>query len=277
MTVLDCGFLPPHARPRLMTRLESPTTTHKILARDDGATTAYCIDSGGSFPGIVFLPGLRSDMGGIKAGALAVHCRENGQTLTRFDYFGHGASSGDFRDGTIGRWLGDALAVVDQLTSGPQILVGSSMGCWIGLLAALARPGRVAGFVGIAGAPDFTEELIWGRLNEEQRHRLRAEGELLCGSAYESGSVPFTWKLIEEGRRHLLMGGPIALACPVRLFHGMADPDVPYSTSLRLAERLSGTGVVVELIEDGDHRMSREADLARLMAALDELSRRVRP
>jgi pimeloyl-ACP methyl ester carboxylesterase len=216
-------------------------------------------------------------MGGIKAGALAVHCRENGQTLTRFDYFGHGASSGDFRDGTIGRWLGDALAVVDQLTSGPQILVGSSMGCWIGLLAALARPGRVAGFVGIAGAPDFTEELIWGRLNEEQRHRLRAEGELLCGSAYESGSVPFTWKLIEEGRRHLLMGGPIALACPVRLFHGMADPDVPYSTSLRLAERLSGTGVVVELIEDGDHRMSREADLARLMAALDELSRRVRP
>src|SRR5258706_14001250 len=230
MTVLDCGFLPPHARSRLMTRLETPTTTHKILARDDGTTTAYCIDSGETFPGIVFLPGFRSDMGGTKAGALAIHCRQYGQTLTRFDYFGHGSSSGDFRDGAIGRWLEDALVVVDRLTRGPQILVGSSMGCWIGLLAALARPGRVAGFVGIAGAPDFTEELIWGRLNEEQRRRLRAEGELLYDSAYESGSIPFTLKLIEEGRRHLLMGGPIALACPMRLLHGMADPDVPYST-----------------------------------------------
>ncbi len=216
-------------------------------------------------------------MGGTKAGVLADYCRARDRPYLRFDYLGHGASSGDFRAGTIGRWLEDSLAAIDRLTEGPQILVGSSMGCWIALLAALARPGRVAGFVGIAGAPDFTEDLVWVRLNEAQRRRLLAEGELLYDSAYEEGQIPFTRGLIEEGRRHLLLRGPIALNCPVRLLHGMADPDVPYTTSLRLAERLAGTEVVVELIEDGDHRLSREADLARLTAAVEDLSRRARP
>jgi pimeloyl-ACP methyl ester carboxylesterase len=215
-------------------------------------------------------------MGGTKAGALAGYCRAKDRPYLRFDYLGHGASSGDFRAGTIGRWLADALAVIDRLTQGPQILVGSSMGCWIALLAALARPARLAGLVGIAGAEDFTEDLIWKRLDEEQRHRLLTEGELSYDSAYEADPVPFTRALIEEARQHLVLRGPIALACPVRLLHGMADPDVPYTTSLRLAQRLAGTEVVVELIEDGVHRLSREEDLARLIAAIDDLGAQAR-
>jgi pimeloyl-ACP methyl ester carboxylesterase len=260
-----------------MNRLDIPKTHQKILTRKDGATIAYRSDSGRNSPGILFLGGFRSDMGGTKASALADHCRGRDQPCLRFDYFGHGASSGDFRAGTIGRWLEDTVAVVDELTEGPQILVGSSMGCWIALLAALSRPARFSGLVGIAGAPDFTEDLVWDRLNEEPRRRLLAEGELTHASAYEPDPIPFTRGLIEDGRKYLLLRGPIALACPVRLLHGMADPDVPYTTSLRLAERLAGTEVVLELIEDGDHRLSREEDLVRLMAAVDDLSARIRP
>jgi pimeloyl-ACP methyl ester carboxylesterase len=259
-----------------MNRLEPQYTTPEILAREDGATIAYRSDSGGNSPGILFLGGFRSDMGGTKANAQADHCRAREQPYLRFDYFGHGASSGDFRAGTIGRWLADALAVIDELTQGPQIFVGSSMGCWIALLAALARPARLAGLVGIAGAVDFTEDLAWGRLDEAQRRRLLDEGELTHASAYEPDPIPITRGLIEDGRKHLLLRGPIALGCPVRLLHGMADPDVPYTTSLRLAERLAGTEVVVELIQDGDHRLSRAEDLVRLMAALDDLSARFR-
>ncbi|HEY2892156.1 MAG TPA: alpha/beta hydrolase [Dongiaceae bacterium] len=259
-----------------MTRLDIPKTASLTLTRESGETIAYCIDSGDSSPGILFLPGFRSDMQGNKAQALSAHCRQRGQTFTRFDYFGHGASSGDFRAGTIGRWRDDAIAVLDQLTQGPQVLVGSSMGCWIALLVALARPDRVAGLVGIAGAPDFTEDLVWSGLDEGQRRRLMEEGELTYDSAYEDGAVPFTRALIEEGRNHLLLRAPIALSCPVRLLHGMGDPDVPYQTSLRLAERLAGTEVTLELIADGDHRLSRESDLARILSAVDELSLKAR-
>jgi len=227
-------------------------------------------------PGTVFLGGFRSDMTGIKAGALAAHCRAGGQAFLRFDYFGHGASSGDFRQGSIGRWLADALAVLDQLTKGPQILVGSSMGGWIALLVALARPERVAALIGIAPAPDFTEDLVWNRLGPEERRQLLEQGELLHPSAYEESPVPFTRRLIEEGRGHLLLRGPIGIRCPVHLLHGMKDPDVPYETSLRLSRSLSDTEVVVELIEDGDHRLSRDQDLARLMTALDGFTRRLR-
>jgi pimeloyl-ACP methyl ester carboxylesterase len=255
-----------------MTRLDIPKTTPMILTRESGETIAYCIDSGDSSPGILFLPGFRSDMQGNKARALSAHCRQQSQACTRFDYFGHGASSGDFRAGTIGRWIGDALAVLDRLTQAPQILVGSSMGCWIALSVALARPDRVAGLVGIAGAPDFTEDLVWAKLDEGQRRRLKEDGEVTHDSAYEDGAVPFTRTLIEEGRHHLLLRAPIALSCPVRLLHGMADPDVPYQTALRLAQQLAPGEVSVELITDGDHRLSRESDLARIMAAVDELS-----
>ena len=224
----------------------------------------------------MFLPGFRSDMNGIKATALAGHCRTRDHAFLCFDYFGHGASSGDFRAGTIGRWLEDALAVIDGLTEGPLILVGSSMGGWIALLAALARPGRVKALIGIAPAPDFTEDLIWARLSEAQRRELLERGELAAASAYEADPIPITLRLVEEGRRHLLLRGPIRLSCPVRLLHGMEDPDVPYQTSLRLLERLTGTEAVVELIEDGDHRLSRPQDLTRLFAAVDAMAARFR-
>ena len=220
------------------------------------------------------MPGFRSDMNGIKATALAGHCRSRDHAFLRFDYFGHGASSGDFRAGTIGRWLEDALAVIDRLTEGPQILVGSSMGGWIALLAALARPGRLKALIGIAPAPDFTEDLIWARLSEAQRRELLERGELAAASAYEADPIPITLRLVEEGRRHLLLRGPIRLSCPVRLLHGMEDPDVPYQTSLRLVERLTGIEAVVELIEDGDHRLSRPQDLTRLFAAVDAMAAR---
>jgi pimeloyl-ACP methyl ester carboxylesterase len=215
-------------------------------------------------------------MNGIKATALAAHCRARGHPFLRFDYFGHGASSGDFRAGSIGRWLADALAVIDALTEGPQILVGSSMGGWIALLAARARPDRVQALIGIAPAPDFTEDLIWARLSQTQRHQLLESGELTAPSVYEADVIPITLRLVEEGRRHLLLRGPIALACPVRLLHGMADADVPYQTSLRLIEKLTGTETVLELIEDGEHRLSRPQDLARLRAAVDGFSERFR-
>jgi len=215
-------------------------------------------------------------MNGIKATALAGHCRTRDHAFLRFDYFGHGASSGDFRAGTIGRWLEDALAVIDHLTEGPLILVGSSMGGWIALLAALARPGRVKALIGIAPAPDFTEDLIWARLSEAQRLELHERGELAAPSVYEADPIPFTLRLVEEGRRHLLLRAPIRLSCPVRLLHGMEDPDVPYQTSLHLVERLTGTEAVVELIEDGDHRLSRPQDLTRLFAAVDAMAARFR-
>lgn len=213
-------------------------------------------------------------MNGIKAQALADHCRARNRSLLRFDYFGHGASSGDFRAGSIGRWLEDALAVIDGLTEGPQILIGSSMGGWVALLAALARPERVAALIGIAPAPDFTEDLIWDRLSEAQKRQLLESGELATPSAYEADVIPITLRLVEEGRRHLLLRGPIPLGCPVRILHGMEDPDVPYQTSLRFLKKLEGTEAVLELIEDGDHRLSRPEDLTRLFAAVDAMAER---
>jgi pimeloyl-ACP methyl ester carboxylesterase len=225
----------------------------------------------------VFLPGFRSHMRGTKATALAEHCRQRNQTLLRFDYFGHGASTGDFREGSIGRWLEDALAVLDQLTEGPQILVGSSMGGWIALLTALATPERIGGLLCIAPAPDFTEDLIWNRLTEEQRRRLLAEGELQTASSYEPDPIPITRNLVEEGRRHLLLRAPIRLGCPIRVLHGMRDGDVPYQTSLRLIACLEGAEVGLDLIEDGEHRLSRPQDLQRIFEALDRLSARARP
>ena len=240
------------------------------LARPDGAAIAYHRLAGAS-PGIVFLGGYRSDMTGTKALFLEDYCRRDARAYMRFDYFGHGASSGDFADGTIGRWRDDAIAVIDSLTSGPQILIGSSMGGWIMLLAALARPERVAALIGIAGAPDFTEELLWPRLTPAQREEIMARGTLVLPSDYEPSGYLYTRALIEDGRRHLLLGGPIALDMPVRLLHGLADQSVPWQHSLRLAERLNSRDVAVTLVKDGDHRLSSEPDLARLAQTLDAL------
>ncbi len=224
----------------------------------------------GAGPTVVFLPGFRSAMTGDKATALAGFCAERGQAMLLFDYSGHGESGGDFIDGTVGRWTADALAVIDAHAPGEVLLVGSSMGGWIGLLAAAARPGGVAGFVGIAAAPDFTEALMWDALMPAERERLLRDGVLHVPSAYGE-PVPITLALIEDGRRHLVMAGPVGLRCPVRLLHGQADPDVPWQTSLRLAERIEGADVRVHLVKDGDHRLSRPADLALLRAVVSGL------
>jgi pimeloyl-ACP methyl ester carboxylesterase len=254
-------------------RADLPTAT---LIGADGTRLAYrrvAVRAGDRRPGIVFLSGFASDMSGTKGVALEAWARKRGQALLRFDYTGHGQSSGAFRDGTIGRWTEDALAALDRLTEGSQILVGSSMGGWIMLLVALARPRRIAGLVGIAAAPDFTEDLMWAQMAEPARARLMTEGVILLPSQYQDAPMEVSRVLIEDGRRHLLLRRDIDIHCPVRLLHGMADPDVPWSTSPRLAERLTSADVTVTLIKDGDHRLSREQDLRRMYAAIEELSR----
>ena len=248
-------------------------TDEGILPRGPGAAIAYR-RTPGEGPGVVFLCGFRSNMTGAKSMELETHCRAKGRAFLAFDYQGHGASTGRFEDGTIGAWTADAIAALDALTEGPQILVGSSMGGWIMLLAALARPQRVAGLVGIAAAPDFTEDLIWARLDEGRRTRLLTDGVFHEPSAYDPVPTPITRALVEEGRAHLLLDRPVAIHCPVRLFHGMRDPDVPYARSLTLADRLLSGDVEVRLIKDGDHRLSRPKDIALIAAAVDELAAR---
>jgi pimeloyl-ACP methyl ester carboxylesterase len=241
-----------------------------ILARHDGATIAYQRLAGRA-PGVLFCPGFRSDMTGTKASFLEGFCRSRGHAFVRFDYFGHGQSSGDITRGTVGRWADDAIAVLDGLTEGQQIIVGSSMGGWVMLLAALARSERIHALVGIAAAPDFTEDLAWPCLDARQKEECRRTGSVTLPSRYDPGGYTYTLGLFEDGRRHLVMQAQIPLLCPVRLLHGMPDDAVPWQTSLRLAERLASRDVVVTLIKEGDHRLSSDADLARLAATLDEL------
>lgn len=243
------------------------------LDRGDGVCLAWKRvpgRPGGHGPTAVFLPGYRSDMEGAKAQDVAALCAELGTACLRLDYSGHGASGGAFEAGTIGRWTEDALCLVDRLTEGPLVLVGSSMGGWIALLAALARRERVAGLLGIAAAPDFTEDLMWETLMPAERETLMRDGVLHVPSPY-GDPTPVTRALIEEGRAHLLLRGPIGLRCPVRLLHGRLDPDVPWETSLKLAEALETPDVQVALIKDGDHRLSRPGDLALLRRTLRPL------
>jgi pimeloyl-ACP methyl ester carboxylesterase len=218
----------------------------------------------------MFLTGFRSDMTGGKALHLERHCAATGRAFLRFDYRGHGASEGRFEEGCIGDWREDALAVLDQASEGPMVLVGSSMGGWIMLLVALARPDRVKGLVGIAAAPDFTEDLIRPALSPEQRDLLARGDVLLAPSAYGE-PTPITGRLLEDGARHLMLRRPLPIRCPVHLLHGQQDPDVPWQTSLRLAACLESTAITVELVKDGDHRLSREDDLRRLAAAVDRV------
>lgn len=241
-----------------------------ILTRPDGATIAYH-QLQGTAPGVVFLTGFRSDMTGAKALFLEEFCRRRGHAFLRFDYFGHGASSGDLARGTIGGWAEDAIAVLDSLTEGRQILVGSSMGGWIMLLVACARPQRVAGLIGVAAAPDFTEDLLWPRLDPAQRRELCETGAITLPSEYEPAGYAYRLDLFEDGKRNLVMRGPIPLDCPVRLLHGMRDGSVPWRTSLALAERLDSRDVVATLVKDGDHRLSSDFDLARVGRTLDGL------
>ena len=235
-----------------------------ILSRPDGATIAYRRLEGKK-PGLVFLHGYHSDMTGSKALALEELCRAQGRAFLRFDGFGHGESSGDVLYGTLSRWAEDAVAVIDALTEGPIVLVGSSLGGWVSLLAALGRRERVAGLVGIAAAPDFTEDLMWQDFTFEQRREMMETGEISLPNCYEPENP---WRvhrcLIEDGRNNLLLRDTINLACPIRLIHGQKDADVPWRTALQLADCLASDQVEVTLVKDGDHRLSRDEDIARL-------------
>lgn len=211
-------------------------------------------------------------MTGTKATALDAWCRATGRAFTRFDYQGHGASSGRFTEGTIGRWRDDALAVIDLVTRGPLIVVGSSMGGWIAALVALARPERVAGLVTLAAAPDFTSRLIEARMTPEQQAAMARDGFITDPSDYDPEGYEITRDLVEEGRNHLILGGPVAIRCPIRLVHGDADKDVPWSLSAELLARVESRDATLTLVKGADHRLSSPADLARLQAAIEELA-----
>jgi pimeloyl-ACP methyl ester carboxylesterase len=233
--------------------------------------------NGKAQPGLVWLCGFKSDMASTKAQALDDHCAETGRALTRFDYSGHGVSGGRFEDGTVTRWLDETLAVIRAATKGPLLLVGSSMGGYLALLAAraLAQAGeaeRLAGMALIAPAVDFTEALIWQNAPEDARRAILEQGAWSRPSPYSTEPYPITQALIEDGRRHLLLGDTIRTHCPVAILQGMADEDVPYRHSMALVEHIAGDPATLTLVKDGDHRLSRPQDLALLLSAIERLS-----
>jgi len=240
------------------------TPHRQLIARADGTLIATSRREG-SGPTVVFLPGYASDMIGTKATALDSWAGGTGRAFVRFDYGGCGASDGAFEDQTLDDWLGDALLIVDAV-DGPVVLVGSSMGGWLMLLAALARRERVVGLVGIAVAPDFTD---WG-FDAAAREVLISAGRIEEPSEYGAPMVT-TRAFWQSGARHMVLDAPIAIDCPVRLIHGQRDTDVPFALSIDLARQLHSTDVQTLLIKDGDHRLSRPADIALLIATVEAL------
>jgi pimeloyl-ACP methyl ester carboxylesterase len=231
----------------------------------------------GAAPGLFWLSGYKSDMRGTKAQALAHWAQDAGRACVRFDYSGHGESEGNFTDGTIGRWLAEAMAVFDACCRGPQVLVGSSMGGWLALLLVLALRKRsqagaasVAGLVLIAPAVDFTEELMWKRFTPEIKRELEEKGQWARPSEYSPEPYLVMRQLVEEGRKHLILGGMIETGCPVRILQGVEDPDVPWRHAVELVSRLASDDVVLTLVKDGDHRLSRPEDIERLIRAVAE-------
>ena len=243
-------------------------TAPETLRTAQGRDIAFRQTRGGG-PGIVFLGGFRSDMTGTKAVFLEGWARERGQAFLRFDYSGHGASSGAFTDGSIGDWVEDARAVL-SLTDGPQILVGSSMGGWIALLLAREIPERVAGLVGIAAAPDFTEDAMWAGFSEAQKADLM-RGQVTLPSDYADVPTVITRHLIEDGRTRLVLRSPLDLACPVRLLHGTRDADVPPATALRLLDHATGPDIRLTLVKGADHRFSTPNCLALIASAIADV------
>jgi len=234
----------------------------------------------GGAPGLFWLGGFNSDMQGTKALALDAWAAEHGRGCVRFDYSGHGESGGAFIEGTIGRWLEESVAVFDRFCAGPQVVIGSSMGGWMALLLAreIAKRGRgsLAGLVLIAPAPDFTEQLMWNSFSPEVQNEIKTKGVWLRPSQYGE-PYPITRDLIEEGRNHLLLGSAIDVGCPVRILQGARDPDVPWQHAFALAHRLAMDDVVLTMIQDGDHRLSRPQDIARIIAAVAELGQSEAP
>jgi pimeloyl-ACP methyl ester carboxylesterase len=251
--------------------IESPPPERTIAVR---AREGKTLD-GRKRPGLVWLGGFKSDMQGTKAVALDDWAREHGRACLRFDYSGHGESSGDFKDGTIGRWLEESLAVYLKYCRGPQVLIGSSMGGWIALLLAarlreLKDAAPPAGIVLIAPAVDFTEELMWKQFSNEIKREIEEKGAWMRPSEYSDAPYPITRALIEDGRKHLMMGALIEPGCPVHILQGVQDPDVPWKRAVELVSRLGQDDVVLTLIKDGDHRLSRPEDIERLLRAVAE-------
>jgi len=238
---------------------------HRIAGRGDGA----------SAPGIVFLGGFRSDMTGTKALWLEEWARTRGRAFLRFDYRGHGASSGEFLDGAIGDWADDAVAAVSRLTEGPQILVGSSMGGWIALILVRRIPEQIAALIGIAAAPDFTEDSMWDGVSVAQRRELMGAGQIAMPSDYSDEPYVITRRLIEDGRDHLVLRAPLELRIPVRLLQGTADTDVPVSVALRVLDHIDCPDARLTLVKGADHRFSGPRELALIGKTLHGVTQTV--
>ncbi len=209
----------------------------------------------------MFLSGFGSDMKGTKATFLAQQCKHHGFGFLRFDYSGHGQSSGQFVDGTLSLWLDDTLSVLDRLTQGRQIIVGSSMGGWLALLLAKHRPERIKAIIGVAAAPDFTEELIWNKLTVRDKSRLKRHGFIKDKTAAPKEQLPITAKLIKDARNHLILGKSLTLSCPARFLQGMKDTDVPSTHAIKMMAALKGNDISLTLIKNGDHRLSKPHQL----------------
>jgi pimeloyl-ACP methyl ester carboxylesterase len=258
------------------TAAPSPEPAFIEVGKDGAARRIAVRARAGSTPGLFWLGGFNSDMQGSKALALDAWAAEHHRACVRFDYSGHGESGGAFIDGTIGRWLEESVAVFEQFCRGPQVVVGSSMGGWIALLLARELAKRVgnraslAGLVLIAPAPDFTEALMWNGFAPQVQQEIETKGVWLRPSQY-GDPYPITRALIEDGRNHLLLGSAIEVGCPVRILQGAQDPDVPWKHAFALAHRLPADDVVLTMIQDGDHRLSRPQDIARIIAAVAEI------
>tara|TARA_B100000686_G_C16732777_1_gene941741 strand:+ start:940 stop:1716 length:777 start_codon:yes stop_codon:yes gene_type:complete len=240
-----------------------------FLTKKNGKRIAYHHLYGRN-PGVIFLSGFKSDMSGQKAKYFEMSCKKNDRSFVRFDYFGHGKSDGKFEEGSISIWKDDALSILDKITSGPQVLVGSSMGAWIMLLVALFRKKRIKALLGIASAPDFTEEIL-SSLSFEEKSNLYTKGAIYKPSEYDLEPTPITLNMLEDAKKHVLLKNPVDIKCPVHLFHGLEDQDVPWSTSIKLAEKLKSPDVKITLLKKGNHRLSEEFQIKLIADEIENL------
>ena len=254
-----------------MTHEEKPSPS---LLDHNGGQIAYHAHLIDGQPTIVFLHGHGSDMDGTKALVVEEWAKQQKFGFIRFDYFGHGQSSGDMMDGTISIWKADCLAIIDQLVDGSCYLVGSSLGGWLMLLVAMERHDRIAGIVGIAAAPDFTEDLIWNELTPQQQADMEASGKISVPNPYSEGDVIYPYQLITDGRKNMILNAPIPITCPVRLLHGYKDEEVPWQTANRIADAITGDDVDVLFDADANHRFSEPNQLDTLLATLAEITRK---
>ena len=275
---MECPFYTPTAGFGLGSNRETtmddatPDYDIRYLETGHGSRIAWTGAEMAGKPTIVFFPGHGSDMDGTKALAVADWAGQNGFGMIRFDYSGHGRSSGEFLDGTIGAWKGDCLAVLDGLTRQNLILVGSSLGGWLMMLAARERAERIAGLIGIAAAPDFTRDLIWDDLTGEQRLAMEADGRIALPNPYSDEDVVYTHRLVTEADAHLILGQTTRLDCPVRLLHGMNDEEVPPGTAERLAKAIKGPDIEVVIDQDAGHRFSEPAQIDLILSCLDTIT-----